>query len=47
MIYVDRQKNFANIPEGAARRYGDPKFVAMMMAKVLCVLYVSWSGYGT
>jgi Nucleotide-diphospho-sugar transferase len=38
-------RNFGLIPTGAARRYGDARFVAMMMAKVLCVLGPSMLGY--
>lgn len=38
-------QNFGNIPVGAARRYGDTRFVAMMMAKVICVQLVSMLGY--
>lgn len=42
--YYD-QRNFGNIPTGAARRYGDARFTAMMMAKVICVQLVSMLGY--
>jgi Nucleotide-diphospho-sugar transferase len=38
-------QNFGDIPKEAARRYGDSKFVAMMMAKVICVQLVSMLGY--
>ena len=40
-----RLQNFEDIPTGAARRYGDAKFTAMMMAKVICVQLVSMLGY--
>ena len=36
--YYD-EKNFASMPSGEAKRYGDKNFKAMMYAKVLCVLY--------
>jgi hypothetical protein len=42
--YYDH-RNFGNIPSQAAQRYGDPRFVAMMMAKVICVQLVSMLGY--
>ena len=42
--YYD-QRNFGDIPTEAAKRYGDAKFVAMMMAKVICVQLVSMLGY--
>jgi hypothetical protein len=38
-------QNYDNIPLDAARRYGDRKFVAMMMAKVICVQLVSMLEY--
>jgi len=38
-------QNFGDMPAGAAGRYGDPKFIAMMMAKVICVQLVSMLGY--
>ena len=38
-------KNFGDIPSDAAKRYGDARFVAMMMAKVICVQLVSMLGY--
>jgi Nucleotide-diphospho-sugar transferase len=42
--YFD-ERNFGGIPAEAARRYGDARFVAMMMAKVLCVIGPSILGY--
>jgi hypothetical protein len=42
--YYDH-RNFGNIPIQAAQRYGDTRFVAMMMAKVICVQLVSMLGY--
>ena len=39
------QQNFGDIPAEAAKRYGDRRFVAMMMAKVICVQLVSMLGY--
>lgn len=42
--YYD-QRNFGEIPSEAARRYGDRRFTAMMMAKVICVQLVSMLGY--
>ena len=33
------------MPSGAAKRYGDAKFTAMMMAKVICVQLVSMLGF--
>jgi hypothetical protein len=39
-IYVPSQ-NFGAMPEEAAGHYGDRKFTAMMMAKVICVQMVS------
>ena len=38
-------QNFDSIPTEAADRYGDRKFTAMMMAKVMCVQMVSSLGY--
>jgi Nucleotide-diphospho-sugar transferase len=38
-------QNFHDIPLAAASRYGDRKFVAMMMAKLICVQLVSMLGY--
>jgi Nucleotide-diphospho-sugar transferase len=38
-------KNFGDVPLAAARRYGDNRFVAMMMAKVICVQLVSMLEY--
>jgi len=38
-------QNFGDIPSEAAEVYGDPKFIAMMMAKVVCVQVVSMLGY--
>jgi len=37
--------NYGEIPSDAASRYGDKKFTAMMMAKVMCVQMVSSLGY--
>jgi len=37
--------NYGDIPSEAARAYGDKKFTAMMMAKVMCVQMVSSLGY--
>lgn len=37
--------NYGDIPSEAAGRYGDNKFTAMMMAKVMCVQMVSSLGY--
>jgi len=37
--------NFAAIPSQAAKRYGDRQFVAMMLAKVICVQLISMMGY--
>lgn len=42
--YYDK-RNFDSIPSEAAARYGDRKFTAMMMAKVMCVQMVSSLGY--
>ena len=42
--YFDK-RNFGDIPTEAARRYGDARFVAMMMAKVISVQLVSMLGY--
>jgi len=39
------EKNFGPMPSEAANGYGDRKFVAMMLAKVLCVQMVSMLGY--
>lgn len=39
------KRNFESIPSEAAKRYGDRKFTAMMMAKVMCVQMVSALGY--
>ena len=39
------KQNFGDIPAEAAKRYGDAKFVAMMMAKVICVQLVSMLGF--
>jgi len=39
------KRNFGDIPSEAAGRYGDKKFTAMMMAKVMCVQLVSSLGY--
>jgi hypothetical protein len=39
------KQNFGDIPTDAAGRYGDAKFVAMMMAKVICVQLVSMLGF--
>ena len=33
------------MPSEAAKGYGDRKFVAMMLAKVLCVQMISMLGY--
>lgn len=41
--YFD-QRNFGDIPMGAADHYGDKKFVAMMMAKVICVQVIGLLG---
>ncbi|CAB9500246.1 Nucleotide-diphospho-sugar transferase [Seminavis robusta] len=41
--YFD-ERNFADVPLEAAGRYGDRKFVAMMMAKVICVQVVGLLG---
>jgi hypothetical protein len=38
-------QNFEAIPSEAASRYGDRQFVAMMMAKVICVQMISMLGY--
>jgi len=42
--YYDKM-NFDSIPSEAAARYGDRKFTAMMLAKVMCVQMVSALGY--
>eukprot|EP00977_Amphora_coffeiformis_P024009 scaffold14974_cov195-Amphora_coffeaeformis.AAC.16 len=42
--YFDR-RNFGDLPLEAAHRYGDRYFVAMMLAKVVCVQLVSMLGY--
>jgi hypothetical protein len=34
-------QNFGDMPQEAAGEYGDRKFTAMMMAKVMCVQMVS------
>ena len=36
---------FETVPSTGAKRYGDPSFVAMMFAKVLCVHLIVWLGY--
>ena len=38
-------KNFGDMPSGEAKHYGDAAFVAMMLAKVLCVQMVNYLGY--
>lgn len=38
-------QNFGDVPTGAASRYGDRKFVAMMLAKTLVPQLVSMLGY--
>lgn len=38
-------QNFQAMPSEAARRYGDRQFVAMMLAKVICVQLISMLGY--
>jgi len=42
--YYDK-RNYGDIPSEAAGHYGDKKFTAMMMAKVMCVQMVSSLGY--
>lgn len=42
--YYD-DKFFRSIPTEGAKRYGDRNFVAMMIAKVLCVHMIVWLGY--
>jgi Nucleotide-diphospho-sugar transferase len=44
-ILIPWKQNFGDIPAEAAKRYGDAKFVAMMMAKVICVQLVSMLGF--
>jgi len=39
------ERNFGAMPSEAAGHYGDRKFTAMMMAKVMCVQMVSALGY--
>jgi len=39
------KRNYGDIPSEAAHHYGDTKFTAMMMAKVMCVQMVSSLGY--
>jgi len=42
--YLDK-RNFDALPSGEARRYGDPNFVRMMYAKVVCVQLTNMLGY--
>lgn len=44
LAFYDK-RNYGDIPSEAAGRYGDKKFTAMMMAKVMCVQMVSSLGY--
>jgi len=39
------KRNFENMPEKEAKRYGDRNFEAMMFAKVVCVQLTSYLGY--
>jgi len=39
------ERNYGDIPSEAAHQYGDKKFTAMMMAKVMCVQMVNSLGY--
>lgn len=43
-VYYD-EKNFEGLPSRAAFFYGDPTFVAMMYAKVVCVQLINMLGY--
>ena len=45
LLLVSALQNFGDIPEKAAKRYGDARFTAMMMAKVICVQMVSMLGF--
>lgn len=42
--YYD-ERNFESMPSEAARVYGDAKFTAMMVAKIVCVQLISHLGY--
>ncbi|KAL7580223.1 hypothetical protein ACA910_012967 [Epithemia clementina (nom. ined.)] len=42
--YYD-ERNFGHIPSEAAKRYGDNRFTAMMVAKIVCVQLISHLGY--
>mmetsp|Transcript_26431 Transcript_26431/g.54489 ORF Transcript_26431/g.54489 Transcript_26431/m.54489 type:complete len:675 (+) Transcript_26431:140-2164(+) len=45
MVYYD-ERNMADLPKGGEGvKYGDATFTSMMLAKILCVLYVSLLGY--
>jgi len=41
----DVQDAFGEMPTGAARRYGDKRFMGMMLSKVYCVHLISALGY--